>query len=221
VSEEATGSGDEKAAEGGAASDSGGTAAAPPSPKKKAARRKKLANSAAKRKGRKGPKAGRGARAASRKSPGHARNARSPALRRPADGRNSAKLERVRWCIEEMTGARWRPGASHLEGMQKFNVSRKTIEDDAAEASRWIRELVMKEEDLKDLCTAALHHAMKMAAGAKDASRGSEALTKAVGVMAGIHGLEAAKKLDLGVQSNLASILNLGLGAAPKEPDPQ
>jgi hypothetical protein len=95
-----------------------------------------------------------------------------------------------------MTGARWRPGASHETGAALFGVTVGTLVHDAAEASRLLRLLMLADEDLKDLCVAALHRAIEMAENSGGAS-GARAIAECVSVMAGLKGLDAPKELKL------------------------
>ncbi len=108
------------------------------------------------------------------------------------------KTQRVIWCWKEMTHARWIPGSSHLKGATKFKVSVRTMESDAAEASRFIRLMTLADSELRDLCILALMRAMQMGEGAADKARGADSITKAVAVMAGIKGYEAPKTLHIG-----------------------
>ena len=88
---------------------------------------------------------------------------------------------------------RWVPGISNRFCATKFSVSLKSIENDAAEASREIRRGIQLDEDLK----ATLHATLMTIAIEARKNRRFEAAVSAIKLIAGLHALE--KPLEINV----------------------
>jgi hypothetical protein len=132
----------------------------------------------------------------------------------PSQKRSAAKIERLKHIRTLMAACQWVPGITNVQVAQKFGVSTKTLEADAAEAHRQIASAIGSDEELKVRLLASLAH---LAAKAEriNTANGIRAAVEGLRVLAGIAGVEAPKKVDVEVQDNLAALISMGLTGAP------
>jgi hypothetical protein len=71
--------------------------------------------------------------------------------------------ERIHRIVDLMLSAEWRTGASHLEFAAKYGVAVNTVQQWAAQASRFIRMCRGNEDDIRTRILANLEHAGKLA----------------------------------------------------------
>lgn len=106
-----------------------------------------------------------------------------------------------------MTSLQWVCGRSTRELAKKWGVSERTVEADAAEASRYVKRAVDRDPDeVRAALVAQLQFLTKSAAKRKQERTAIEG----VKAMASLLGLEAPKKLDVG--GTLAELLPLAFG---------
>lgn len=117
------------------------------------------------------------------------------------------KPRRVRHCMHLMATGQWIPAITVVELAKLWKISERSVEGDAGEASRRIREGVMLDDDLRASVVATLQDIAKSAGEivrlsnrTKQPRTAVEALrTKidAVKAMAAIAGVEKAHKVEL------------------------
>jgi hypothetical protein len=126
------------------------------------------------------------------------------------------KPRRVRECMRLMASGKWVPGITVIELSKKWTVSERAIEGDAAEASRRIRDGILLDEDLRANVIATLQdisassETIANRLRLKQPRTAIEALRtklEAVKAMAGVAGVEAPKKVQVG--GNLGDLIGL------------
>lgn len=126
-----------------------------------------------------------------------------------------SKAERVRHIATLMATGRWVTGVTVYELADLWGLHEDTVKVDAAEASRRVREAINDTEELRGMVLATLQ-----AITEKAMSRGQlRTAVESVKALAGISGVEAAKKVDVG--GSLAEFLALGHTPGGKEPGPK
>lgn len=119
----------------------------------------------------------------------------------------AAKADRVARCLDLMASGLWRTGITGTEVAKEFGVSPRTLEADAAEASRMLRSRFSDEElEIKKAqLLATLETATAIAAGQRSARDLRECATAELEAL----GLMPSKKLEHDVGGSLAEILAL------------
>lgn len=126
-----------------------------------------------------------------------------------------SKPERVRYIVGLMAAGQWVTGVTVVELAEKWGISEGTARDDAAEASRRIRDAVNDTDELRGQILATLQTITERAMHKGQLRTAVES----VKALAGISGVEAAKKVDVG--GSLAEFLALGHTPGGKEPGPK
>lgn len=158
-----------------------------------------------------GPESGGDKPVASRKNAG-AKKAQ-PAADPTGQRARPDKDQRVNEIAAMMASGRWVTGVTALELAERWGVPFKTLEADAAEASRRIRAELSGNDDLRARLVATLETITERAM-----QRGQlRTAVESVKTLAGVAGAEAPKRVDVG--GNLAELLNLGLGPGPGAPE--
>jgi hypothetical protein len=118
------------------------------------------------------------------------------------------KQARVRTIIEMMAGGLWVSGSSSYELADRWKLAAKTVETDAAEASRTLRAKVMEEPELADRAARLVSMLETRMASCVVAGNDRD-LSKLAALYADVTGLKAPQKLEVG--GNLGELLQLAL----------
>ncbi len=122
-----------------------------------------------------------------------------------------SKKDRVRDITELMASGQWVTGVTGPQLAAKWGMSLDTIERDSAEASRRVRTAVEEDEGLRSRILLTLETITQRAIK-KNQLRTAVEAAKA---LAGVSGVEAPKKVELG--GSLADFLSLGMGDGSEE----
>jgi hypothetical protein len=117
--------------------------------------------------------------------------------------RKATKQERIRVCVELMAGGEWVSGVTATELAELFGVTPLTLAEDAAEASRYIRQSIADTDELRAMLSATLQTITQRCMAKKELRTAVEA----VRVLAGVSGAERPKKLEH--SGDVASFLSL------------
>jgi hypothetical protein len=127
-----------------------------------------------------------------------------------------AKTCRVRLCVEVMARLEWVSGVTGNAVAEACGVHRDTVARDAAEAHRAITEAVATQDELRSMVIAGLQTVAKRTmAGKKPQLRTTVEALKA---LAGVAGIEAPKKHELG--GEVFDFLRLALEGGQDEQQP-
>jgi hypothetical protein len=126
------------------------------------------------------------------------------------------KKDRIRICIELMASGRWITGVTGAKLAKEWSIREETVSRDAAEASRRIRDVIITSSELRERLHLMLDgcisdcEQIKKACGNKSRTsvEAIRAKIDAIRMLAGLEGVEAAKKLDVG-GDGLAGLLEL------------
>ncbi len=122
------------------------------------------------------------------------------------------KTERIRRIVKLMAGGQWVTGVTGIDLAEEWGVSPTTVEGYSAEASRIVREAVASSDDIRAQVLATLQTITT-----ESMRRGQlRTAVESVKALAGVAGVEAPKKVDVG--GNLADLLALGLAPSGDQP---
>lgn len=140
--------------------------------------------------------------------------ARTPAKKAPSQARarpktradvKAAKEARIRHFVKTMAEGAWVPGVTAPAMAKKFRVSQNTVDRESAEASRVIRDAVANDDELRGMMVATLQTIVSRCMSGRQMRTGVEAIK----AMAGLTGVEAPKKMEVG--GNLGELFGLAL----------
>jgi len=114
----------------------------------------------------------------------------------------ASKAKRIRCLVEAMTGGMWVTGVTAHQLAAAWGMSPKTLEADASEASRIVREAVATDDEIRARVLGTLETITQQAM-----KRGQlRSAIEAVRVLAGVRGLEAPTQLEV---DGVAGLLQL------------
>jgi hypothetical protein len=123
------------------------------------------------------------------------------------------KTERIRHITRLMASGHWVTGVTGPELADEWGVAVGTVEGYSAEASRFVREAIASSDDIRAQILATLQSITSEAM-----HRGQlRTAVESVKALAGVAGVEAPKKVDVG--GSLAEFLSLGLAPGGSESD--